>query len=788
MTCYLNRRLAPWRRPAAVLLAFGLVGAAFGGQSVFILNIDGLRSNEGFEAGRTNMPFIWDSLRPLGTLYAQFYNTGVTITNSAHSTIVTGTPQLLYNNTAIETPIRPDEPTIGEYYRKGNGLPPGKAVFISGKATTWRYPASTLPGYGYVWAPSIVWNTSGDIATWDSLHSFAVRNHPSLSYTVFGQVDDVAHTGDWSNYLASIRRVDSLIFEVWRFLRSDSVYRDSTTLIVTSDHGRHDARHGGWWEHGCACHGCRHILFLALGPGIKADTVVSHRRFQADIAPTVGRLLNFNTPLAQGTVLTEMLRSSFLVHRSSFIVSPTSGLDDINLSNSPGMSRACDIALTPGNLHCVYTDNSDGAWRVMYARSNDRGAHWPVPQPLFSGSDDYTEPVLAALDSAALFAATLARRWSDADSTCFWVLCGRRSTDEGITWQPVFDIESLGMVSSRPAICASGARVGVAVLRTGLLVLRLSADRGATFGLTETLSGAIWHYPKSPAAAMLDTQSFVAWQALVPSFVPDSVNFHNIWLGSDQWNGHRRMLTRNQYTMFSYIPTLTASPSGVLHLAFADLPDARMGNSWRVAYIRGTARGDTWSVPVPLNGSEIGYAPAICRYDSGRLACAWAAFSDEQWHVAAAASADDGLTWSLPFEVSAPQDFSIAPRLIADHDTCFAVWQDCRSGNWEIRFTACPVPMTGIAGSAPQTSTRLAACPNPASGLVRIRYELKRPGPVRLVLLDVTGRMVAELVNESRTAGVHTASWSSGPAPAGVYFFRLETEGQSTYSQMELLH
>jgi hypothetical protein len=108
---------------------------AFGFQTrnVFIVNIDGLRSTEGFQAGDLNLHFIWDSLRPLGTLYNSFYNTGVTVTNSAHSTIVTGVRQLMINNHGICAPVRPREPTMGECYRKFTGAPadlevPGQRV------------------------------------------------------------------------------------------------------------------------------------------------------------------------------------------------------------------------------------------------------------------------------------------------------------------------------------------------------------------------------------------------------------------------------------------------------------------------------------------------------------------------------------------------------------------------------------------------------------------------------------------------------------------------------------
>jgi len=285
--------------PSALLLVAALLASppAFGLQTrkVFVVNIDGLRSTEGFEAGDINLPFIWDSLKPLGTLYSSFYNTGVTITNSAHSTIVTGARQLMLNGTPFWAPIRPREPTIGECYRKFLGAPQDGAVFVNGKSMIWLDPVSTYPGFGRAVAPQIVysWPTEDDLAAWDSTRAVIARSHPSFCYVVLGQVDAAGHAADTNRYISSIRQADSLVFELWKLLCDDPQYRDSTTLIITSDHGRHDERHGGWFTHGCSCRGCRHVLFLAIGPDIKTDTVIDDRADQIDIAPTVANLLGF---------------------------------------------------------------------------------------------------------------------------------------------------------------------------------------------------------------------------------------------------------------------------------------------------------------------------------------------------------------------------------------------------------------------------------------------------------------------------------------------------------------
>jgi hypothetical protein len=68
----------------------------------------------------------------------------------------------------------------------------------------------------------------------------------------------------------------------------------------------------------------------------------------------------------------------------------------------------------------------------------------------------------------------------------------------------------------------------------------------------------------------------------------------------------------------------------------------------------------------------------------------------------------------------------------------------------------------------------LAVAPNPSVGRTRILYALPRAAAVRVAVLDVQGRAVAELVNSTRAAGVHEVEWdgvgAGGRARAGVYF------------------
>ena len=739
------------------LLVAALLASApvFGYQTrnVFIVNIDGLRSTEGFEAGDLNLHFIWDSLRSLGTLYTSLYNTGVTVTNSAHSTIVTGVRQLMLNNDGICTPIRPREPTIGECYRRSIDVPANKAVFVNGKPTSWQYPVSTYPGFGDLWAPQIVYASSSDddIQVLDSTRCVIARSHPSLCYVLLGQTDGAGHSGDTSRFISSIRQADSLTFELWKLLRDDPQYRDSTTLIITSDHGRHDDRHGYWPFHGCSCHGCRHELFLAIGPDIQADRITGERADQTDIAPTVADLLGFPMPFAQGRVLTAMLRQATLNSGTTEPRSSTVPTDGRNISNSAGLSRSCDVAADARAIHCVFSDNTDSLAVIRYTYSLDRGSTWSAPMSLLDADNraiEYLDPAIAAFGDSGLFVVATCCRYVPEETTYIWTLHSCRSTNSGRTWEPETEIESLGMATSRPAIAASAQRIEVACLRQNALTVMVSNDCGETFGVPEPVSRCEPHYPQFPTVALSDTFARVAWQALVPSIVADPINFHNIWFGRWPWWLTRMMLTYNTEQSLSYQPSIgcdAADPTGDIHLVYSDLRDARTGN-WTATYRHGWARGDSWSEPVTLSAGHVGFAPVVKAAGNGRLFCVWVEYEQDESFIAGAASDDSGRTWSDPVRMTNDGQLVAEPRLVASGDTCLVVWQSRNCGNWEIYFDSHAFPPSGTRERPfpPAPRLTISAFPNPCRTSTTIRLSPLSPrlSPLALRVFDAQGRPV----------------------------------------------
>jgi hypothetical protein len=66
--------------------------------------------------------------------------------------------------------------------------------------------------------------------------------------------------------------------------------------------------------------------------------------------------------------------------------------------------------------------------------------------------------------------------------------------------------------------------------------------------------------------------------------------------------------------------------------------------------------------------------------------------------------------------------------------------------------------------------------PNPFNPSTKINYDLPTDGKVSIKLFDMSGKEVASLVNEVKTAGYHTVNFNASNLSSGVYFYRISVE------------
>jgi hypothetical protein len=78
--------------------------------------------------------------------------------------------------------------------------------------------------------------------------------------------------------------------------------------------------------------------------------------------------------------------------------------------------------------------------------------------------------------------------------------------------------------------------------------------------------------------------------------------------------------------------------------------------------------------------------------------------------------------------------------------------------------------------------------PNPFNPAVTISFELVRPHQVRVEVVDITGKVVASLIDEKRGAGKHEVRWNAGGFASGVYFCRIIAGGSFAALKLVLIH
>lgn len=93
---------------------------------------------------------------------------------------------------------------------------------------------------------------------------------------------DVCHS-DFNGYLRNQQIADACVAHLWDFIQADPELRDTTTMIVLPEHGRHlfsngnnpDSLGRSGIDHGQGDDGDRDVWMLALGPDIKPNQVIA---------------------------------------------------------------------------------------------------------------------------------------------------------------------------------------------------------------------------------------------------------------------------------------------------------------------------------------------------------------------------------------------------------------------------------------------------------------------------------------------------------------------------------
>lgn len=133
-----------------------------------------------------------------------------------------------------------------------------------------------------------LWNSFLQIPLLDYVKS----SHPRLLFVGYGETDNWAHAGRYDLVLNSAHQFDYFVRQLWETMQAMPQYRDQTTFIITTDHGRGGGL-AGWKNHGVDEKGSENIWIAVIGP----DTAALGERSQvqgvtqSQVAATIAELL-----------------------------------------------------------------------------------------------------------------------------------------------------------------------------------------------------------------------------------------------------------------------------------------------------------------------------------------------------------------------------------------------------------------------------------------------------------------------------------------------------------------
>jgi len=77
--------------------------------------------------------------------------------------------------------------------------------------------------------------------------------------------------------------------------------------------------------------------------------------------------------------------------------------------------------------------------------------------------------------------------------------------------------------------------------------------------------------------------------------------------------------------------------------------------------------------------------------------------------------------------------------------------------------------------------------PNPFNPSTKIQYAIAKAGFVSLKVYDMTGKVVADLVNANQTTGAYEVDFNASTLASGVYYYKLESQGFAETKKMLLI-
>ena len=457
---------------------------------------------------------------------------------------------------------------------------------------------------------------------------------------------------------------------------------------------------------------------------------------------------------------------------------------DVRLTNNSCFSYIFEntsIAVNENAVHVVWWDDRTGNNEIFYKYSSDGGINWSDDIQLTTDNGDSWGPSIAVSDSTTH---VVWRENRDGNFEIYYKhsLYGGWGNDVRLTDDPS-ELESID-----PAIAVSGQNVHVVWAdrrNTGgyEIYYKNSQNLGLNWSgdirLTHTNNSGI---AQQPSIAVSDSTVNICWL-----YYDVTANSYELYYtisnnGGLSWADSIRLV----YGGKSDHPAIAAKNSNVV-LVWRDKRDV----NYEIYFKSSDDYGVTWSEDIRLTtaGGD-SWQPAIAIWES-LVHVVWQDNRTGDFEIYYKRSTDGGQNWDPDTRLTNKNADSDKPSIALSESVVHLVWQDFRDGNREIYYKQNPtgnvVGINDFNFSIPESHELHQNFPNPFNPSTSIQYAISSRQFVSLKVYDILGNEIATLVNEEQPAGRYEVEFNAATLPSGVYFYQLKAGEYTAVKKMILL-
>ena len=135
-------------------------------------------------------------------------------------------------------------------------------------------------------------HTRYDMLTCLAAGEYIKAQHPKVLFLGLGETDAAAHSGRYDLYLQQASLVDKMIADLWYRIQTDPFYKDNTTFIITTDHGRGNKMQS-WNTHNPFIKGSGETWLAIIGPDTIAAGEIkdAQQTYASQVTATISMLL-----------------------------------------------------------------------------------------------------------------------------------------------------------------------------------------------------------------------------------------------------------------------------------------------------------------------------------------------------------------------------------------------------------------------------------------------------------------------------------------------------------------